>query len=68
MKNEGRISIWGILFLILVLAVIFGKTSFWHIVFFPFYMSLGILGMILGIILLVVVICVIGLLLIKIFG
>ncbi len=68
MKNLGRTNIWGLLFIILVIAVIFGRASIWHIIFFPFYMVAGLLGFILGIVLLVVIICSIALICIHFFG
>ena len=52
MRNNG-ISIIGLIFVILIVAVILGKTSFWHIVFFPFYLLGGVLGLIFGVLLLV---------------
>ena len=63
MKNSGRTNIWGLLFIILIVAVIMGKASFWHIIFFPFYMVAGLLGIILGIVLLAAFIFVIVLIL-----
>lgn len=68
MKNSGRVSVWGLLFIILIIAVIFGKASFWHIIFFPFYILGGILGFMLGIILLVLFIIAIIVVLNWIFG
>ena len=68
MKNSGRISIWGLLFIILIVAVFMGKASIWHILFFPFYMFAGILGLLLGVVLLIAIICIIALILIYFFG
>ena len=57
MKNSGGISVWGLLFIILILAVIFGRASIWHIIFFPFYMLAGILGFLLGVVLISARVC-----------
>ncbi len=62
-----RINILGIILIILVLAVIFGKASFWHIVFFPFYAIAGLFGLILGIILIALILVGIAFILFKIF-
>ena len=67
MRNNG-IGIIGLLFIILLIAVIFGTTSIWHIIFFPFYVLGGILGFILGIALICLVIIGICAICIKIFN
>ena len=58
MKNSGeiRIGLISILFIALIVAVFMGKASFWHIIFFPFYVIGGALGIILGILFLIVII------------
>ena len=55
-EGKGHIGIIGILFIIVVLCAIFGKTSFWHVVFFPFYVVGGCFGLFLGVALLAVAI------------
>lgn len=52
MKNDGKIQIGfiGILFIILVVLAILGKSSFWHVVLFPIYAILGFFGLIGGIV------------------
>jgi len=53
MRNKGeiRIGVFGIIFIILVILACIGKTSFWHVVLFPFYAIFGCLGGILSLIL-----------------
>lgn len=68
MKDSGRISILGLIFIILIVAIILGKASIWHIIFFPFYMFAGLLGFILGVVLLIAVIALIAFILIHFFG
>ena len=52
MNNKGRISIGflGILFILLIIGWLLGKTSFWHIVLFLIYAVMGFFGLITGII------------------
>ncbi len=55
-NREGKVNIGilGIIFVILLVCAIFGKTSFWHVVFFPFYVVGGCFGLFLGVVLLIV--------------
>ena len=68
LNRSGRISIWTILFIVLIVLICMGKASIWHIIFFPFYILGGILGFILAGILVFVILAGAFFLLIHFFG
>ncbi len=55
-KGKIHINVFGIIFLLLVVGWLLGKTSFWHIVALPFYALGACFGLVFGVILLCVAI------------
>jgi len=67
-KGEIRIGLLGIIFILLVIGWLLGKTSFWHIVALPFYAFGACFGLFLGVVALCVVIVLIGFIVSHFFG
>jgi len=52
-----RIGLFGGIFIALLVLAILGKTSFWHVVLFPFYAAGAVLSMCCGVVVTIAIIC-----------
>lgn len=50
-KGEVRVGFIGLLFVVLLVLVILGKLSGWHLILFPFYILGGCFGIALSVVL-----------------
>ena len=51
-----RIGLFSIVFIVLLVLAILGKTSFWHVILFPFYLLVALLGSCFGIVIFIALI------------
>ncbi len=54
-----RIGLFTGIFIALLVLAIMGKSSFWHVVLFPFYLAGALLGSCFGFVIFIAIICLI---------
>ena len=55
-----RIGCFTAIFIVLLVLAIMGKSSFWHVILFPFYFAFALLGSCFGIVIFIALLCLIG--------